>query len=185
MSKILLGNLCWNNAEALNEMSQRQDPGKSSNTTVSLLSSAYSCSRRSLGATNTDGFRQWRPGSWACRRKWYISNGDSGHLYDALVKNLASLTPCPENLRDVKFKDNGLFWQNFQGRMVYSSCCWGAFKFILRINTWSWYINGPMRAWQYLKLASKLDSVIPSSTWYWCSKSKNPKTKGVMESNWG
>lgn len=37
-------------------MPQRQDPGKSSNTTVSLLSSAYSCSRRSLGATNTDGF---------------------------------------------------------------------------------------------------------------------------------
>lgn len=37
-------------------MPQRQDPGKSSNTTVSLLSSAYSCFRRSLGATNTDGF---------------------------------------------------------------------------------------------------------------------------------
>lgn len=37
-------------------MSQGQDPGKSSNTTVSLLSSAYSCSRRSVGATNTDGF---------------------------------------------------------------------------------------------------------------------------------
>lgn len=40
--------------------------------------------------------RQGRPGSWACRRKRYISNGDSGHSCDALVRNLASLTPCPE-----------------------------------------------------------------------------------------
>lgn len=71
------------------------------------------------------------------------------------------------------------------GRMVHSGCCWGAPKRIPRINTWSWYIHGPARAWLHLKLASKLDNAIPSSTRYWCSKSRNPKTEGVMESNWG
>lgn len=56
MPKTLLGNFCWNNAEALNETSQRQDPGKSSNSTVILLSSAYGCSCGRLVAADTGGF---------------------------------------------------------------------------------------------------------------------------------